>query len=73
MLLCKKISFFQIGVCGGWVLAKSSEICVTSREHESTWKFFNRGVLQEDATFQILEKCTFQNDFWPVPLTVISI
>jgi len=56
----------EIGVCGGWVLAKSQEICVTSR-HESTWKFFNNGVLQEDPSFQILAKCTFQSDFFPVP------
>ena len=57
---------FQIGVCGGWVLAKSQEICVTSR-HQSSWKFFNNGILQEDPSFQILAKCTFQSDFFPVP------
>ena len=57
---------FQIGVCGGWILAKSSEICASAR-HQYSWKFFHNAILKEDPTFQVVERCQFQTDFFPVP------
>ena len=64
----------QISQCGGWLVAKdvnANAICATSL-HGSAWKYFDQGVLKEDDTFQILERCTFQGDFFPVPPTVME-
>ena len=69
-----KIQFcfrFQVGVCGGWILTKSLETCV-SGHHKSRWQFFNEGKLFEDDTFEVLEKCQFNQDFPPYLQNVIS-
>ena len=62
---------FQIGVCGGWLVAKSLQICA-SAHHEGHWEFFNQGVLHEDITFRIKKWCQFNQDFRPLPIVSIS-
>ena len=57
---------FQIGTCGGWLMAKSLDMCV-SGQHFTPWRFFNEGRLEDDATFQMGEKCKVQQDFAPLP------
>ena len=61
---------FKVGVCGGWILAKSQEICSTSR-HKTPWQFFNEGQLYADETFRLVEKCQFNQDF-PVFVSTVS-
>ena len=62
---------FQIGVCGGWLVAKSLQICA-SAAHEGPWEFFNQGVLHQDVTFHIKEWCQFNEDFRPIPIVSIT-
>ena len=61
----------QIGVCGGWLVAKSLQICA-SATHEGPWEFFNQGVLHQDVTFHVKEWCQFNEDFRPIPIVSIT-
>ena len=61
--------FDQVGSCGGWILAKSLELCVTS-DHQTPWQFYNQGQLETDESFQIMEMCKFHNDFRPLPKVI---
>ncbi len=61
--------FFQIGSCGGWILAKSLDLCASST-HLTVWQFFNEGKMLEDKTFKVVERCQLYNDFRPLPTVI---
>ncbi|XP_059080816.1 uncharacterized protein LOC131878727 isoform X2 [Tigriopus californicus] len=56
----------EVGSCGGWILAKSVELCSTA-EHQDPWKFYNNGQLEHDPSFHAMELCQFYDDFRPLP------
>ena len=60
----------QVGVCGGWMVAKSLEICVTSTGHQTEWQYYDEGELNTDKTFNVKEECKFYQDFHSLPTTV---
>ena len=62
----------QVGICGGWMVSKSLEICVTSTGN-MMWQFYDEGVLNDDRSFRIKEWCRFFQDFQPLPTTVTVI
>ena len=55
------ISGLEIGVCGGWVFTKTSDICVHGT-HEDTWYFISGIGLQQDKSFRVKEACEQPSD-----------
>ena len=51
----------EIGVCGGWVFTKTSDICVHG-SHEDTWYFISGIGLQQDKSFRVKEACDQPSD-----------
>ena len=63
----------EIGSCGGWIIAKSAELCPSAPSHLNGWKFFDDGQMIEDESFNIGDTCKFFNDFRPVPEVIFIL
>ena len=46
----------KIGVCGGWVFTKTSEICIHG-QHEKPWQFVSETGLDKDRSFRVQQDC----------------
>merc|ERR1719356_167073 len=46
----------EIGVCGGWVFTKTSEICIHG-QHEKPWQFVSETGLNKDRSFHVQQDC----------------
>jgi len=55
----------EIGVCGGWLFAKSLSICIHG-QHEVTWSMTSDRGLVEDRSLRVDQTC--QDEYAPRPL-----